>query len=152
MQTKDKQEKAIIDLVNGDSRFKRFGEFIKAAGLDKRLSEDKSLTVFAPTNEAFAKMPQELAVNMLKPENREQLRNRILLHVVPGALDINELTKAKVLKTEAGTEIRVDVSKDLKQIKLANANIVLPKEEAQNGMLYPVDAVLQPTSTTAAAA
>jgi uncharacterized surface protein with fasciclin (FAS1) repeats len=89
---------------------------------------------------------------MLKPENREQLRKRMLIYVVPKSMDIDDLTKAGTLKTEAGTEIKVDVSKDQKQIKLINANVVLPKEEAKNGILYPLDAVLEPAKTAAATA
>jgi uncharacterized surface protein with fasciclin (FAS1) repeats len=65
-------------------------------------------------------------------------------------MDIDDLTKAGTLKTEAGTEIKVDVSKDQKQIKLINANVVLPKEEAKNGILYPLDAILEPAKTAAA--
>ncbi len=88
---------------------------------------------------------------MLKPENREQLRNHMLLYVVPRTLDIDDLTKAGTLRTEAGSEIKIDVSKDQKQIKLNNSNIVLPKQEAQNGFLYPLDAVLEPIKAAASA-
>ena len=152
MQTKNKTEKAILDLVNGDVRFKRFSEFVKAAGLDEKLAKGWDLTVFAPTNEAFAALPQDKLADLLKPENREQLRKRMLIYVVPKSMDIDDLTKAGMLKTEAGTEINVDVSKDHKQIKLVNANVVLPKEEAQNGILYPLDALLEPAKTAAATA
>lgn len=150
MQTTNKTPKAIFDLVSADARFKRFGELAKAAGLDEKLSNAK-ITVFAPTNEAFAQLPQDKIAAMLKPENREQLRKQVLLHVVPEVLDIDSLTKTKMVKTEAGAELKVDVSNDRKQIKLANANVVLPKEEAQNGFIYPLDAFLQPSASTAAA-
>ena len=152
MQTKNKTEKAIFDFVNSDVRFKRFSEFVKAAGLDERLAKGQNLTVFAPTNEAFSRLSQEKTLEMLKPENREQLRKQMLLYVVPESLDIDDLTKAGTLKTEAGTDIKVDVSKDQKQIKLVNANVVLPKEEAKNGILYPLDAILEPARTAAATA
>lgn len=152
MQTKNKTDKAILDFVDGDVRFKRFSEFVKAAGLDEKLAKGWDLTVFAPTNEAFAALPQEQVADMLKPEHREQLRKRMLIYVIPKSLDIDDLTKAGTLKTEAGTEIKVDVSKDQKQIKLVNANVVLPKEEAKNGILYPLDAVLEPAKTAAATA
>ena len=152
MQTKNKTEKVILDFVNGDVRFKRFSEFLKTAGLDERLAKGWDLTVFAPTNEAFAALPQEKITDMLKLENREQLRQRMLIYVVPKSMDIDDLTKAGTLKTEAGTEIKVDVSKDQKQIRLVNANVVLPKEEAKNGILYPLDAVLDLAKTTAATA
>jgi uncharacterized surface protein with fasciclin (FAS1) repeats len=152
MQSTNKTEKAIFDVVNGDVRFKRFSEFVKAAGLDEKLAKGQTLTVFAPTNEAFAALPREQVEDMLKPENREQLRKRMLSYMVPRSMDIDDLTKAGTLKTEAGTKVKVDVSKDQKQIKIVNANVVLPKEEAKNGILYRLDAVLEPTKTTAAAA
>ena len=152
MQTKNKTDKAIFDLVSGDARFKRFGELAKAAGLDEKLMNAKNITVFAPTNDAFAALPQEKLTNWMKPENREQLRKQLLLHVVPEALDIDKLAKAGTLKTEAGTELKINASNDFKQIQLGNANVVLPREEAQNGVLYPLDALIQPATTAAATA
>jgi uncharacterized surface protein with fasciclin (FAS1) repeats len=147
MQTKEKTEKAILDLVNGDVRFKRFSEFVRAAGLDEKLAKGWDLTVFAPTNEAFAALSQERIADLLKPENRQQLTNRMLLYVVPKSMDIDDLTKASTLRTEAGTELKIDVSKDQKQIKLVNANVLLPKQEAKNGILYSLDMLLEPAKT-----
>lgn len=147
MQTKEKTEKAILDLVNGDVRFKRFSEFVRAAGLDEKLAKGWDLTVFAPTNEAFAALSQERIADLLKPENRQQLTNRMLLYVVPKSMDIDDLTKAGTLRTEAGTELKIDVSKDQKQIKLVNANVLLPKQEAKNGILYSLDMLLEPAKT-----
>ena len=151
MEVKNKKDQGILDLVASDMRFKKFSTFIKSAGLDERLAKGDNLTLFAPTNEAFAGITQEKAAEMLKPENREQLKKRILLHIVPRTLDIDALTKVGTVKTEAGTELKVDVSKDQKQIKLVNANVVLPKEEARNGIIYPLDAVIEPAKTAAAA-
>ncbi len=153
MQTNNNNtEKAIIDVMNSDVRFKRFSEFLKTAGLEEKLRTEKDLTVFAPTNEAFAGLTHEKTVEMLKPENREQLRKRMLLHVVPKSLDIAEITKADSLKTESGAEIKVDISKDQKQIRLLNATVVLPREEALNGVLYPLDAILERGKATVATA
>ena len=94
MQTQNMKERAIFDLVNSDVRFKKFSDFVKAAELDERLAKAQDLTVFAPTNEAFAGLTQEKTAEMLKPENREQLKKQMLLHVVPRALDIDALSKA----------------------------------------------------------
>ena len=150
MEVKNKKEQGILDLVDNDMRFKKFSNFIKSAGLEEKLAKGENLTVFAPTNEAFAGITQEKAADMLKPENREQLKKRLLLHIVPRTINIDELTKVGSLKTEAGTEIKVDVSKDQKQIKLVNANVVLPKEEGRNGIIYPLDAVLEPAKAATA--
>ncbi len=145
------RETKILDLVSTESRFTKFNEAIRAAGLTERFSSPNKFTVFAPTNEAFAKLPQDKVVDLLKPENREQLKRLLLLHVVPGALMDDDLKKANAIKTEAGQEIKVSVSQDKKEIKLAGAKVMLPKVDATNGLVYPVDTVILPTTTAAAA-
>jgi uncharacterized surface protein with fasciclin (FAS1) repeats len=150
--TKTEVEAGIMDLVSTESRFTKFNEAIKAAGLIERFSSPNKFTVFAPTNEAFAKIPQEKSGDLMKPENREQLKKLLLLHVVPGALIADDLKRADALKTEAGQPVTVSVSDDRKEIKVADANVMLPKEEARNGFLYPLDTVLQPITTAAASA
>ena len=153
MQTNNKKEvKGLLDLVNTDMRFTKFSQFLKAADLDKKLSEGSELTLFAPTNEAFKNLTEEKTADLLRPQNRDELRNQLLLYMVTGILDIDELRKRSELNTEAGEKIKVSVSQDNKLIKLANANVVLPKEEAHNGLIYPLNALLQPIGKAAAAA
>lgn len=142
----------IFDLMSKESRFGKFNEAIQTAGLTERFSSPNSFTVFAPTNEAFAKLPQDKLADLMKPANREQLKKLLLFHVVPGALMAEDLKKANALNTEAGQQIKVNVSADLKEIKLADAKVILPKQEAKNGFVYPLDTVLIPTTTAAAAA
>ena len=110
MQKTNNPEAKILDLVSGRSRFTKFGEAIKAAGLTERFSSSNNFTVFAPTNEAFSKLPQDKIVDLLKPENREHLKRLLLLHVVPGVLMAEDLKKADAIKTEAGQTIKVSVS------------------------------------------
>ncbi len=151
MQKTNTTETRILDLVSSESRFTKFNEAIKAAGLTERFSSPNNFTVFAPTNEAFAKLPQAKALDLLKPENREHLKNLLLLHVVPGTLMAEDLKKTDAIKTEAGQTIKVSVSPDLKEIKLANAQVMWPMEEAKNGIVYPLDALLQPMTAAATA-
>ena len=150
--TDSRGEVGVLDLVANDSRFTRFGEAIKAAGLDEQFSKAKDLTLFVPTNGAFAKLPQDKVVNLMKAENRAQLRRLVLLHAYSSKLLAEDLKELDALKTEAGQEIKVSVSPDLKDISLANAKVMLPKAEAKNGVVYPLDAVLQPASSASAAA
>lgn len=150
--TKTREEAMILDLVANDSRFTKFGEVVKAAGLDDKLADGRNLTVFAPTNSAFAKLPEEKLKGLMKPENQGELKKLVSLHVFPGKLSAEDLKKATAIKTEAGREVRIEVSQDLKDIKVANAHVLLPKAEAKNGFVYPLDAVLQPSGTAAAAA
>ena len=133
MQKTNTPETKILDLVSSESRFTKFNEAIKAAGLTERFSSPNNFTVFAPTNEAFAKLPQDKAFDLLKPENREHLKRLLLLHVVPGALHGRGSEKGRCLQD--GSVVRTLKStslKDLKEINLAdNAKVMLPKEEAK---------------------
>ena len=142
--------KMIIDLVKNDARFTKFSEALIAAGLEEELSGGRNFTVFAPTNQAFAKLSQ--ASELMKPGNQTDLKRLVSLHVFPGKLSVEDMKKATTIKTEAGREIKVEASDDLKDIKLANAKVMLPKAEARNGFIYPVDAVIQPASGAAATA
>ena len=102
-------------------------------------------------DEAFNKLPQDKVTDLFKPENRDYLKNLLLLHLVPGTLRVDELKKREALKTEAGREIKVEVSQDAKQIKIENASVTEPREEAENWCLYAIDAILQPTARAARA-
>lgn len=151
MQKAKTPQAGILDLVSSETRFTKFNEAIKAAGLTDRFSSPNNFTVFAPTNEAWAKLPQDKLVDLLKTENREHLKRLLLLHVVPGALMADDLKKANAVTTEAGQVLKVSVSPDMKEIKLANASVKLPKVEARNGFVYPLDNVILPTAIAAPA-
>lgn len=141
----------LMDSVSKEPRFTKFSEAIKTAGLTEKFAGPANYTVFAPTDDAFNKLPQDKVSALLKPENREQLRNLILLHIVPGAFKVDDLKKAASIKTEAGREIKVAVSQDSKDIKIGNAKLTQPREEANNWCLYAVDTVLLPATTAASA-
>ena len=88
---------------------------------------------------------------MYKPENRDYLRNLLLLPVVPSTLSVDDLKKRDALKTEAGRDIKVDVSQDSKQITIENATVTEPRKEAENWCLYAVDSLLKPAASAARA-
>lgn len=146
--TKTQNETSLIDLIGSESRFSKFNEAIKATGLTTMLAGPDKFTVFAPTNEAFA---GNQAVDLMKAENLERSKNLLLSHIVPGKLMTEALKKAQALRTEAGQDIKVVVSPDLKEIKVASAKLLLPSLEAVNGCLYPVDALLQTATANATA-
>lgn len=149
--TKTGNGAGLMNLVSKEPQLTRFNEAIKSAGLTEKFLGPGDYTVFAPTDEAFNKLPQDKVNKLLQPENREELKNLLLLHIVPGALKFDDLKKAAALKTEAGHEIKVAVSQDAKEIKIGNAKLTQPREEANNWCLYAVDTVLQPTTSAAAA-
>lgn len=139
----------LMDLVSKEPRFSKFNEAIATAGLTDRFSGN--FTVFAPTDGAFNKLPEDKVTGLLKPENRDYLRNLLLLHVVPGTFSIDDLKKRDALKTEAGREIKIDVSKDSEQITIENAKLTEPRKEADKWCVYAVDALLQPAASAARA-
>lgn len=149
MQERKGNGAGLMDLVSKEPRFSKFNEAIATAGLTERLSGN--FTVFAPTNEAFNKLPQDKVTGLLKPENRDYLKNLLLLHLVPGTFSVDDLKKRDVLQTEAGRDIKVDVSQDSKQITIENAKLTEPRKEAENWCLYAVDALLQPATRAARA-
>ena len=139
----------LMNLVSKEPRFSKFNEAIATAGLTERFAGN--FTVFAPTDEAFNKLPEEKVTGLFKPENRDYLKNLLLLHVVPGTFTLDDLKKRRALTTEAGREIKIEVSQDTKQIKIENARVTEPQKEAENWCLYAVDAILQPAASAARA-
>jgi len=110
------------------------------------MSESLTIYVFAPTNQAFAQPPQEKITDLLKPENRDQLKQLVSVQVFPGKLSVEDMKKATAIKTEAGREVRVTLSPDLKEIELASARVT------QATASYSLDAWLQATTRASAAA
>jgi uncharacterized surface protein with fasciclin (FAS1) repeats len=146
--TKKENGVALMDLISKEPRLNKFTEAMKSTGLDQRFSETGNYTVFAPTDEAFSKLPPDKISALMKPENREHLKNLLLLHIVPGSFTVDDLRKANSLKTEVGRELKVDFAQD--SIKIENARLTEPKRKENAVCLYGIDAVLQPAAKAAA--
>lgn len=120
---------------------------VKAAGLVKTLEGKGPFTVFAPTNEAFAKLPAGTVDNLLKPENKTTLTKILTYHVVPGKLETSDLTNGKKLKTVEGEDLTVKRSGDTIMIvdaKGGSATITIPNVNQSNGVIQVIDSVLMP--------
>lgn len=115
---------------------------VKAADLAGTLSGAGPFTVFAPTNEAFNKLPAGTVDNLVKPENKEKLTSILTYHVVPGALKAADLTDGQKLKTVEGEELTVSV-KDGK-VMINGANVTIADVVSSNGVTHVIDAVLMP--------
>lgn len=114
----------------------------RAAGLVGALTGDKPLTVFAPTDEAFAQLPKGTVENLLKPENVDQLKQILLYHVVEGRVYSDQAVKLKEAVTLAGSNVRIRAGKNgafINKAKLTALDI-----EASNGVIHVVDQVLLP--------
>jgi uncharacterized surface protein with fasciclin (FAS1) repeats len=120
----------------------------KAAGLLDALTGDAALTVFAPTDAAFAKLPAGTVENLLEPENRDALKRILLHHIVQGRVYADAAAAAETASTLAGTELRFGYASGL---QVNGARIIAPDASARNGVIHVVDAVLLPPKFETAA-
>lgn len=136
------QGKDIVDTAVAAGSFNTLAKALTAADLVSTLKGPGPFTVFAPTDEAFAKLPAGTLENLLKPENKAMLRRVLTYHVVPGkvmAADVVKLTSAKA------------VSADMLSIKVSGSTVMVDKAlvvqtdiAASNGVIHVIDTVLLP--------
>ena len=132
----------IVDTASAAGSFKTLVTAVKAAGLVDTLKGKGPFTVFAPTDEAFAKLPNGTLDNLLKPENKKQLVAILTYHVVPGKVMSKDLAGQKTMaKSVEGSEIAVDATNG---VKVDNAKVVKADIQASNGVIHAVDAVIMP--------
>ncbi|MBC7946952.1 MAG: fasciclin domain-containing protein [Chitinophagaceae bacterium] len=120
---------------------------VKAAGLAETLKGSGPFTVFAPTNDAFQKLPAGTVDNLVKPENKSALTNILTYHVVSGSYRSTDLKDGQMLKTVQGEEISIwnkDGKWMVKDAKGNTANITTADVISSNGVTYVIDGVLMP--------
>lgn len=135
-------EKDIVDTAVGAGQFQTLVAAVQAAGLVDVLKGDGPFTVFAPTDEAFAKLPAGTLESLLEPANREKLVAILTYHVLPGrvmAADVVGLDEAKTV--QGGT---VDISVDGGTVMVDEATVVATDIEASNGVIHVIDRVILP--------
>ena len=135
--------KDIVDTAIADGRFKTLVAAVEAAGLVDTLKGAGPFTVFAPTDDAFAKLPAGTLDDLLKPENKQKLTDILLYHVVSGkvmAADVVNLTSAP---TVLGQDIKITV-KDGKVFLNDTIQVIITDIETSNGVIHVIDAVLLP--------
>ena len=132
----------IVNTASAAGSFKTLVTAVKAAGLVDTLKGKGPFTVFAPTDEAFAKLPNGALDNLLKPENKKQLVAILTYHVVPGKVMAKDLAGQKTMaKSVEGSEIAVDATNG---VKVDNAKVVKADIQASNGVIHAIDAVIMP--------
>ena len=132
----------IVAVAAGAGDFGTLIAAAKAAGLVGVLQSDGPLTVFAPTDAAFAKLPKGTVETLLKPENKQALVEILTYHVVPGKLEAADVLKRKTLDTANGERAKIAMKNGKPTI--AGANIVATDVEASNGVIHVIDAVMIP--------
>ena len=135
--------KDIVAIAAGADNFKTLVAAVKAAGLVETLQGSGPFTVFAPTDEAFAKLPAGTVESLLKPENREKLIAILKYHVVPGKVLAADV-KTMAAKTAQGQSLQLKVSDA--GVTVDNANVVKTDLIAANGVIHVIDNVILPKS------
>lgn len=136
-------EMDIVDTAVAAGSFKTLAAALGAADLVDALKGDGPFTVFAPTDEAFAALPDGTVETLLKPENKALLQAILTYHVVPGNLDAEKVVGGAALITLNGQKISLDTSDG---VKVDNAYVVKTDIATTNGTIHVIDAVIMPST------
>ena len=132
----------IVDTAVSAGSFKTLVAAVQAAGLVETLKGPGPFTVFAPTDEAFAKLPGGTVETLLKPENKAKLVAILTYHVVPGKVMAKDVAGKKTMaKSVEGSQITVD---GMGGVMVDNAKVVKADIAASNGVIHVIDAVIMP--------
>jgi len=137
------EKKDIVDTAVGAGSFKTLVAAVQAAGLVDTLKGDGPFTVFAPTDEAFAKLPEGTVETLLKPENKDKLVAILTYHVVSGKVMAETAVTLDKATTVQGKDIKLAV-KDGKLTLNDSAKVVTADVETSNGVIHIIDAVILP--------
>lgn len=136
------QKKDLVETAVSADGFHTLVAAVEAAGLTHTLKGHGPLTVFAPTDEAFAKLPRHTLDSLLKPENKHELERILKYHVVSGKVMAKDALRAGSAETLAGDKIQVSL--DGGQLAINDADVVENDLEASNGIIHVIDTVLLP--------
>jgi uncharacterized surface protein with fasciclin (FAS1) repeats len=135
----------IVDTAMSAGSFTTLVAAVQAAGLADTLKGEGPFTVFAPTDAAFAKLPEGTVESLLEPENRDQLQAILTYHVVPGKVMSSDLAgKTLMAETVEGSEVQIDASGG--DVMVDNATVSQADIVASNGVIHVIDTVILPKS------
>jgi uncharacterized surface protein with fasciclin (FAS1) repeats len=135
----------IVETAVGAGSFKTLAAALGAADLVDTLKGNGPFTVFAPTDEAFAKLPAGTVESLLKPENKDKLKAVLLLHVVPGSVMAADVVKLKDAKTAGGSTVKISTDGGVKVgTAKGMSNVTKTDIKASNGVIHVIDAVILP--------
>ncbi len=135
-------KKDIVDVAANNDAFSTLVAAVKAAGLVDTLKSEGPFTVFAPTNDAFAKLPAGTVDDLLKPENKDKLVAILTYHVVAGKVMAKDVVGIEKAKTVEGQDIMIKVEGD--KVMINDATVIGVDVEASNGVIHVIDTVLMP--------
>jgi uncharacterized surface protein with fasciclin (FAS1) repeats len=136
------ETKDIVDVAAGNGSFTTLVTAVKAAGLVDTLKGAGPFTVFAPTDAAFAKLPEGTLEDLLKPENKDKLVKILTYHVIPSKVMAGDIKgKETSVKSVEGSDIMVDATDG---VKVNEAKVVTADVAASNGVIHAIDTVIMP--------
>ena len=135
-------QKDVVDTAVGAGDFTTLVTAIKAADLVDTLKGKGPFTVFAPTDEAFAKLPSGTVENLLKPENKQKLSSILTYHVVPGKVMASDVVNLSHAKTVNGQSLMINTSHGV--VMVDNAKVIKTDIGCSNGVIHVIDAVVLP--------
>ncbi|PSB44284.1 hypothetical protein C7B80_21280 [Cyanosarcina cf. burmensis CCALA 770] len=133
----------LVAVATSNQSFSTLTSLLKATGLAESLQKRGPYTVFAPTNEAFAALPQGILKKLQQPENSEVLMQILMYHLVPGQQTAKQLSAGE-LKTLADRPINIQIDPNGNQISVNDARVIQPNIQASNGIIHAVNEVLLP--------
>ena len=137
-----KAGKDIVETASSNGSFTTLVAALEAAGLSETLKGDGPFTVFAPTDDAFAKLPAGTVENLLLPENKDQLAAILTYHVVAGKVTSAQVVKLDSATTVNGQDVRIRVKNDT--VMVDGATIAAVDVMASNGVIHVIDEVILP--------
>lgn len=142
----DDHHNKIVKLASDADNLSTLVTALKAAGLVETLNGEGPFTVFAPTNEAFAGLPEGTLESLLKPENKNELTSILTYHVVPGKVTSDALEDGMTAKTVEGSEIMISLGDN---VKVNDATVLKADIQASNGVIHIIDSVILPPDNSA---
>ena len=133
--------KDIVDTAVGAGSFTTLVAAAQAAGLVDTLKSEGPFTVFAPTDEAFAALPEGTVATLLLPENKDQLISILTYHVISGKVMSTDLSNGMMASTVQGSDVTIMTNNG---VSINSAKVVAADIEASNGVIHVIDAVLLP--------
>ena len=138
----DTMKADIVDVAAENGSFNTLVAAVKAAGLVDTLKGEGPFTVFAPTDDAFAKLPDGTVDMLLMPENKDKLVSVLTYHVVPGKVMAADVVKLDKATTVQGQDVMIKTMGD--KVMVNDANVIATDVKAKNGVIHVIDTVIMP--------
>jgi uncharacterized surface protein with fasciclin (FAS1) repeats len=135
-------DKTIVQVAAASEDFETLVTAVKAAGLVETLSGKGPFTVFAPTDDAFGKLPKGTVADLVKPENKKKLTSILTYHVVAGKVMAADVVKLSEAKTVQGSKAKIKVVGG--KVKIDKATVIKTDIPCKNGVIHVIDAVILP--------